>query len=188
MDVDFGLFEYPQCEFLDELLDIAGPDVVYLITILEANDGLISLVLVLDALYDILSDHAVQGGLVNMFLPVESLLRSEIRHILYDAQIALKPVCTHLVSVLIAIFNEHHAFLEFELDKVLIVEDLFQIFLRVVIELSGEGRTMMRNSSKGTPSLLLPVFEKNLKSRLIFSFSVDLKILAGWGIAYRCRG
>lgn len=188
MDVNFGLLEYPQCEFFDELLDVAGPDIIDLIPILEADDGLIGLVLVLDALDDILADHAVQRRLVGMFLSVEGLLGGEIGEVLPDAHIALQAVGAHLVAVLVAIFDEHHAFLELELDKLLIVEDLFQIFLRVVIELHRGGATMMRNSSKGTPSLLLPLFEKNLKSRLIFSFSVDLKILAGWDIAYRCRG
>ena len=38
---------------------------------------------------------------------------------------------------------------------------------------------MIRNSSKNTPSLLLPLLLKNLNSRLIFSFSLDLKIFAG---------
>lgn len=151
MDVNFGLVEYPQCEFFDELLDIAGPDVIHLIPILEANDGLVSLVLVLDAPYDILAYHAVQRRLIYVFLSIESLLRGEIGHVLPNAHIALQSVGAHLVAILIAIFNEHHAFLEFELDEVLIVEDLFQIFLRVVIELHREGPTMMRNSSKGTP-------------------------------------
>jgi hypothetical protein len=107
---------------------------------------------------------------------------------LADAEVALETVGTDLMAIFMTILNEDHTFLELELNKLLIIEDLFQIFLRVVIKLREGGRTMMRNSSKGTPSLLLPLLEKNLKSRLIFSFSLDLKILAGWGRAYRSRG
>ena len=132
-------------------MDIAGANIIDLISILEAYDGLVGLVLVLDALDDILADHAVQRCLIAMLLPVESLLRSEIGQVLPNAHIALETVSTHLLPILIPILNQHHAFLELELNELLIVQDLNQILLWVVIELNPEGTTMMRNSSKGTP-------------------------------------
>ncbi len=64
MDVDFGLVEYPECKFLDELLDIACSDIIDLVSILEAYYGLVGLVLVLYPSHDVLPNHAVQGSLV----------------------------------------------------------------------------------------------------------------------------
>ncbi len=83
-------------------------------------------------------------------------------------------------SILGSVFDEHHFLLEFELDEVLVVEYLLEVLLWVIIQLFQLSNTMMRNSSKKTPSLLLPLLEKNLKSRLIFSFSLVLKILAAY--------
>lgn len=54
-----------------------------------------------------------------------------------DAHVAIKPICIVLASILRLILYEDHALLEFKLDEVLIIiEDLLEIFLRIVVELS----------------------------------------------------
>lgn len=69
-----------------------------------------------------------------------------------DAHVAIEPVGVVLASILGLVLDEHHPLLEFELDEVLIiVEDLLEVLLGVIVELSGLLRTMMRNSSKKTP-------------------------------------
>jgi hypothetical protein len=78
VDVNLGLVEYPQRELLHQLLDVAGPDVIDLVSVLKADDCLVGLVFVLYPLYDVLSDHAVQRSLVNMLLAVERLLRGKV--------------------------------------------------------------------------------------------------------------
>lgn len=74
------------------------------------------------------------------------------------------------------------------LDEVLVVENEFEVLLRVVIELNKISGAMVRKSWKQMPWLLLfSPWEKNLKSRLILSSSEDLKILANLGLAYTSR-
>ena len=87
----------------------------------------------------------------------------------------------------VLVVDEHHALLEFELDEIAIIEYLFEVLLGVVVKLGRRTGTMMRKSSKQTPSACCSLLEKNLKSRLIFSFSLDLKILAQYFKIYRCR-
>jgi len=78
--------------------------------------------------------------------------------------------------------------LQLKLNEILIVQDFLQILLGVVVKLYDVSCTMVRNSLKKTPSCFCPFLEKNLKSRLIFSFSVDLNILAEFKQCYRFRG
>jgi hypothetical protein len=70
------------------------------------------------------------------------------------------------------------------LYEVAVAKYLPKVFFGVVVELGISMRTIMRNSLKNTPSFCCAFLEKNLKSRLIFSRSVDLMILAGWGRGY----
>lgn len=71
---------------------------------------------------------------------------------------------------------------EFVLDELAVVENMFEVFLRIVVKLRDRGGTMVRKSLKTMPSPLCLLserpWEKNLKRRLILSFSGDLNILA----------
>lgn len=146
--------EDPKRELLDELLDVAGADIVYFIALFEADNRLIGLVLVLDALDDVLADHAMQRCLVKVLPAIDDLLGADGQrlHVVPDAHVAIEPVGVVLAAILGLVLDEHHALFEFKLDEILVVvEDLLEVLLGVVVELSGEGSTMMRNSSKKTP-------------------------------------
>ena len=66
---------------------------------------------------------------------------------------------------------------EFVLDELLVVENMPQVFFRVVVELGLVKSTIVKKSLKTMPSLLSPATcEKNLNKRLIFSFSVELDL------------
>lgn len=184
--VDLGLVEDAEGELLDELLDVDGLDVVEVVAVLEANDGLLGLVLLLDAAHDVLADHAVEGDLIAVVVQLVErapllydffgTIRSD-GDVLLDVGDALDAPRLEVVALL-HVVDRHQVLLQLELDEVLVVEDLLQVLLGVVVELRGQGGTIVRNSLKKTPSSFCPFLLKNLKRRLIFSFSVDLKILA----------
>jgi hypothetical protein len=184
--VDLGLVEDAERELLDELLDVDGLDVVEVVAVLEADHGLLGLVLLLDAEHDVLADHAVEGDLIAVVVQLVErpplydffgTIRSD-GDVLFQISDALDPSRLEVVALL-HVVDRHQVLLQLELDEVLVVEDLLQVLLGVVVELRGDRGTIVRNSLKKTPSSFCPFLLKNLKRRLIFSFSVDLKILAG---------
>lgn len=101
--------------------------------------------------------------------------------VLADVGVALEGVAG-VAGVFLLGVDGDEVVAEFILDELTVVEDLFEVFLGVVVELRGRGGTMVRKSLKTTPSPLCLLsacpWEKNLKRRLILSFSEDLNIFA----------
>lgn len=199
LDVHLGLPEDLLRELLDQLLDVDGADVEHLVLVLQPDNLLALPVLVHDLLRDLAADHARQGLLLlllGLAVGGELVLQALVDGVLAPRGQVLAHVGGALegVAVVVALLrlgaavDEHQVVLELVLDEFLVVEDLAQVLLGVVVELRKGRTTMVRKSLKAMPPFLSRPLLKNLKSRLIFSFSVDLKILAAYPNKYRSRG
>lgn len=191
--VDVELLEYSFGESFDELLYVGGAYVEEVVVVSEPYDGFVGFVLGFDVAHDVFAYHAADvAGKHAIVQLVEVVLLLDVvvsfvgcvcagEHV-GDALTAWKEVGWEGVG-----FDWDEMWFEFHFDEVFIVEYESEIFLGVVVELSGGGVTMMRNSRKKTPCICCPFLEKNLKRSNIFYFSLDLTMRAGWDRQYRYR-
>lgn len=165
-DVDLGLLEDFLGKLLDQLLDVDGLDVQHFVLVLQLDHvlALPPIFILLNPFGDFPTNHAghcVLGRLgigsssefiLKAFLYVGVLVGGQV---LADVGGGLEGVAVVANFCGFVSINRDQVILQFVLDELLVVEDLPQVLFGVIIELFEEGGTMVRNSLKPMPSVLL---------------------------------
>lgn len=139
VDVDVGFVENPEGELFDELMDVAGFDVVGCFAGVKTDQSLPWLVLVLDVLHDVFPDEAGLGDVVFLLGAFFVAVEAEFFAVVlaeHDAFGAMELGFAAFALLFDLSGDGDELLFEFELDEIFVVQDFFQIFFRIIIELN----------------------------------------------------